>query len=165
MPAETVLPAVPCGNCLHDPVCALKRELPADPAQLAQPHVIGPGLRLVFSAARVQCDHHLAAPPRLLEPSTPPVDVSAFPPRASAAEMAQTSRERGARANGERARKFTDEQLLEAVRGAAGNMSEAGRRLGVSQGAVRLRLQRLGDAVPDDVAALVPSLRKAQVRA
>ncbi len=65
--------AIPCGSCLHEPVCRLKDELPRDPEVLSQPHVIAPGLWLVFTGARVECDHYLgeAAMPAPIVDLTP----------------------------------------------------------------------------------------------
>lgn len=52
---------LPCTTCLHEPVCALKHDLPKDTAQLLKPAEIGPGLRLVTTGVRIECDHQLVS--------------------------------------------------------------------------------------------------------
>ncbi len=54
-PVTTTPPAIPCGDCLHEPVCGLKALLPsayADDDELAA----GLLVRYTFT---VECDHHL----------------------------------------------------------------------------------------------------------
>lgn len=51
---------IPCTSCLHEPVCYLKREIPANPNVLAEPMILGPGLRLVTTGVRIECEHQLS---------------------------------------------------------------------------------------------------------
>jgi hypothetical protein len=53
--------AVPCGTCLHAPVCRLRATLD-DLGPIAPVQVIESGLRAVATAWVLECDHHLAAP-------------------------------------------------------------------------------------------------------
>ncbi len=59
-PVTSTPPAIPCGTCLHEPVCALKASIPdlgthvqLDPRKLAD------GLWLIVTGYAVDCDHHL----------------------------------------------------------------------------------------------------------
>jgi hypothetical protein len=53
--------AIPCSSCLHEPVCGLKSAIPADPETPHTVELLAPGLRMVFTDARVECDHLLRA--------------------------------------------------------------------------------------------------------
>lgn len=59
--ATTPPRAVPCGTCLHAPVCRLRATLD-DLGPIAPVQVIESGLRAVATAWVLECDHHLAAP-------------------------------------------------------------------------------------------------------
>ncbi len=80
-------PVIPCGDCLHSPVCGLKELLTAS-VLLDDVEVIGTGLRIRRSPT-VECDHHLAS----LGTSTSGRVVAIAAP--SDAERMQASRLRG----------------------------------------------------------------------
>jgi hypothetical protein len=82
---------VPCGSCLHDPVCGIKAMIPEAPGApvFDEP---APGLRVVALGYRVECDHLLKSL-HVVEPEpiraehggeswrTPPAVVAAAAPR------------------------------------------------------------------------------------
>ncbi len=175
----TPAPAVPCHQCLHEPVCKLRAGLEVHLAEGARTVITAPGLRVRWGAPSVECDHLLSAlPPARVAPALlrapdpapePRVEVMPFPARgetqaasAAAAEFASIAAERVAasrRRGGEHLRKATDEQLLEALRAAGGNQQAASRALGLSHMTVRHRVRALASAgrLPTDVAASLTS--------
>jgi hypothetical protein len=51
---------VPCGTCLHEPVCSLKASIPASAGEPIAVQ-LAPGLRQYVQGFRIECDHQLVS--------------------------------------------------------------------------------------------------------
>ena len=158
-------PLIPCGSCLHEPVCALKRELPADPATLAQPSILGPGLWLVPTSVTIRCDHHLEA-----IAASPSGRTIAIREPASAKRLTDESRERGSSTGRvlyaqRRAEKHA--LVIAQLRLHGGSAEAVGRAMGVTGSAVRLWIKRMATdgTLPADIAELVAARTRRAVGA
>jgi hypothetical protein len=144
VPAIPDPPAIPCGTCLHARVCRDRENVEhTDPTGVVE---VRPGLRMLITRTH-ECDDHLAAVIPVREPLITSI--------VSAGEITQKSRQRGA----EHLRKATDEQLIEALRAAGGNVDAAARQLGMAGPSVRSRARALiaRERMPEDVAATLIS--------
>lgn len=168
-------PALPCDDCLHARVCALRALIP-DLDHRVHVEALGDGLVLSYRAASIGCDHHMPARPVPVPDLVPPIREEhggeSWRTKPTAAELAAASRRRGTErmlevrkakaagpgrgANNRRLavdREERERLLLEAVR-ATSTTAEAGERLGVTGTRVQQLLRELRDEgrLPQDIA-------------
>ena len=150
MPTPAAPPVIPCGTCLHEPVCRLKSELPADVTSYAR-QVIAPGLWLVSADYRVECDHYLGEPPAA---------VPLANRRVVAASVDAASHARW------KASRVTDEAIVDALRTAGGNRNRAAIAVELSHTELRRRVgvMQAEGTLPAEIEAMLtskPGTRKA----
>lgn len=130
-------PVIPCGTCLHKPICYLRREIPDDPAQLAEPMIMGPGLRLVTTGVRLECDHHLEAVATSTSGRTIAIREPAAAPRHQS--KAQEARDKAQRAAA----------VMAALERHAGDRRAAAAELGMKLNALSMVAKHAAGRVPE----------------
>ena len=149
---------VPCGTCLHEPVCGIRKEIPDAPGEPLSA-ILAPGLRLLAVGYRIDCDHYLgepAAAPRLVVQTA---DAIAASRRNGAAATSRLHAQR-------RASRVTDEAIVDALRAAGGNRARAALAVELSRAELgrRVGVMKAAGTLPDHVEAMLtskPGTRKA----